>query len=82
VEGLEEDVEEIRARRAALSQAVGSMPNRTIDLAITKSSTKKSIERLEAAHQRRGNTSLAKYSKDSPPRQRIEALLDIEARQP
>jgi hypothetical protein len=46
VEGLEEEVEEVRASRAALGQTVGGVPHGAIHLAVPEAAAKVFIKRL------------------------------------
>ena len=55
VEGLEEDVQQIGARWAALRQAIGSLPLAAIHLAVAKAATKPLVEGLEDGHQLRSH---------------------------
>ena len=82
MKSLEEDVQQVRTCRATLGEAIGSQPGGAVHPSITKAAAYIAVERNEAVHHGLPDTCTAKHPEDSPPGQRVEALLDIEARQP
>ena len=82
VDRLEEDVQQVGARGAALGKAVGSVLNGPIDLFVTKMTTEPSIEGLEEGHQLWGHSGTAKGVEEGPPGEGVVALFDVEARKP
>ena len=67
---------------ASLREAIGSMPCGAIYLAITKASTKATVESFEGADNREGDANLGQESKNRPPGQGVKTLFNVETRQP
>ena len=82
MEGFEEEVEEIWAGRATLGQAIARMPDFTIDLSIAESASEVSIEMFEGADNVRWYADFEEKPEQCQPGEGVEALLDVEARQP
>jgi hypothetical protein len=68
MEGFEEEVEEIWAGWAALSQAIARMPNISINLTIAESTPKVLIKVFEGADDVRRNADFQEHPEESPPR--------------
>jgi hypothetical protein len=51
MKGLKEDVQQVRAGRAALGEAIGCLPFPAIQLPIAETSPQPSVEVLEHLHQ-------------------------------
>ena len=67
VERLKQNVEEVRARRATLSQAICDVPFRAIHGTIPEVLSQLSVKATEAANHVRINSNVGQHTKDSPP---------------
>jgi hypothetical protein len=82
MEGLEQQIEQVRARRAALGKTISHGPLRPVDLAIAETLPEVKIERPEALHHGGWQACGLHNPEEGPPGKGREALGDVELHQP
>ena len=82
IEALKQDVQEIRAGRAALCQPIGGMPRGAVDATIAEAARHGGVEGLEAVHGGGRDPGVAEGAKHRPPGEGVEALHHVEGGEP